>query len=214
MNSSRRNGSGFTLLEMLVTIVVLGIVLAVAMPSVKRYLESQRLRSVSGELSNDLQFARSEAVARGKVVGLRFEKSADQTCYTIAAYGGNNCLAPADAKMATCDCRLGAGAACSGSWLEIKTVVVSTNKDVGLKCHMSAGAPATDCSAPAPQNVAFDPTSGQISYCNPNLTGQLPPAFAVSTVGTTSGQLRTQIAPAGRARTCAFGGAVPGVPSC
>lgn len=205
MNSSRRIGSGFTLLEMLVTIVVLGIVLAVAMPSVKRYLESQRLRSIAGELSNDLQFARSEAVVRKQMVGVRLDKAADDTstCYTVAAYTGTNCTA---GVAPTCDCKLGAGAACGGEWVEIKTVVVPAS--TGVKVNFEGSG------AGAKKAIAFDPTSGQISYCASNLAGGFPPSFNINTVGTSAGSLRTQIGPAGRARTCVTSGSVWGMESC
>lgn len=194
--------SGFTLLELMIAIVVIGVILAVATPSIKRYLESQRLRSVSGELMVDLQFARTEAVARSRVVGIRLDRDADRTCYTVAAYSGNNCLAPIDARMASCDCRLGIGAACTGNWTELKTVSVPVGTAVRVDYIGIT------------QSVAFDPISGQLNYCNPNMVGGTPPAFRTNITGASTAAMQLEIAPAGRPRLCVMSGKVSGVQAC
>lgn len=209
MSRPRRQGNGFTLLELLVTIVVLGVVLAVAMPSVKKYLESQRLRSVSGELLADLQFARGEAVARAQIVGLKFNSTdLSKTCYTIAYYTQPICARAGDGSfedpLSTCDCRSGIGNACGpGNWVEIKTVNIPTSLGVTVQ-HMG-GNPA----------IAFNPTSGGANFCTVNYSTGIPPNFQANTTAVSSGHtLRTQVTPSGRARTCVFSGTVAGVPAC
>lgn len=194
--------TGFTLLELMIAIVVIGVILAVATPSIKRYLESQRLRSVSGEMMVDLQFARTEAVARGRVVGIRLDRNADQTCYTLAAYSGANCIVPGFPPMATCDCRLGVGSACTGNWTELKTVSVPNSTAVRVDYIGIT------------QAVGFDPTSGQLAYCNPNMVGGTPPAFRANITGATTAGMQLEIAPAGRPRLCVTSGKVSGVQSC
>ncbi len=201
-----RLGFGFTLLELLIAIVILGVALAVVAPSIKGYLESQRLRSVSSEMLNDFQFARGEAVARKQPVGIRFDSDGTRTCYTVGAYTGANCLAsaPGDA-VSTCSCLSGAGTACAaGAWTEIKTVNVPRSLGVRVQnVH------------PIYKAVAFDPTSGNVLNCYSNLVGGVPPTFAVNTTALSAGQLQTQVAPTGRPRTCMTPGVVvPGVPAC
>lgn len=194
--------TGFTLLELMIVIAVIGLILVVAAPSIKRYLEAQRLRSVSGELMGDLQFARTESVARARVVGIRLDRDSAQTCYTVAAFTGNNCIVPGFPPMATCDCRLGVGSACTGNWTELKTVTVPTGSSVRIDY------------IGVTQAVAFDPTSGQLAYCNPNMTGGTPPAFRTNVTGATTAGLQVEIAPAGRPRLCVMSGRVAGVPAC
>lgn len=56
--------AGFTLVELLITIVIAAILLAVAVPSFRAYQAGQQVRSAAADLVSALNFARSEAVKR------------------------------------------------------------------------------------------------------------------------------------------------------
>ncbi len=66
---SMRDHFGFTLLELLVTVAILAIVVAVGVPGLQSLLSKQALQSRVGLLSSTLAYARNEAVVRvGTVV--------------------------------------------------------------------------------------------------------------------------------------------------
>lgn len=53
---------GFTLIELMIAIVILGIVLALGIPSYRAFIQNSRIRNAAESIQNGLQVARSEAV--------------------------------------------------------------------------------------------------------------------------------------------------------
>lgn len=60
----RMLSSGFTLVEMLVCLSIVGILVAIAIPGMNQYLDSQAIRSSCSELADSLALARAEAIRR------------------------------------------------------------------------------------------------------------------------------------------------------
>jgi type IV fimbrial biogenesis protein FimT len=78
-----RNENGFTLIEMITTIAVLGIVLTIAAFSFKDVIWRNQVNVAANEFVTILSFARSEAVTRGQVVWV-CRSSDGNTCNTPA----------------------------------------------------------------------------------------------------------------------------------
>lgn len=66
--SGRRGAGGFTLIELMTTLVVLAVVLAIAAPNLAVFVNNSRLRATQSELASALTLARSEATRRGAMV--------------------------------------------------------------------------------------------------------------------------------------------------
>jgi len=65
-----RSPWGFTLTELMVVIMVMGLMATLTAPPMYRYIQSHRLRTGTDRMMADLQYARSLSVARGDI--LRF----------------------------------------------------------------------------------------------------------------------------------------------
>ena len=57
--------SGFTLIELIITVVILAILLVIGVPSYQWIMTSMRMSGEIDSLMGDLKFARSEAIKRG-----------------------------------------------------------------------------------------------------------------------------------------------------
>lgn len=64
------SSSGFTLIELMISVLVVAVLLGIGVPSFRTLIDNQRLRAVSADLRIALNMARSEAVKRNRSVVL------------------------------------------------------------------------------------------------------------------------------------------------
>jgi prepilin-type N-terminal cleavage/methylation domain-containing protein len=87
---------GFTLMELMLGLAIVGTLAAVAIPSGLRVLDDYRTRAAAAYLAHRLGHARIEAIKRSTFVGLRFEADADDYAFTMMADGNGNGLRTGD----------------------------------------------------------------------------------------------------------------------
>lgn len=82
---------GFTLIELIVTLLVLAILFLVALPNLSGFVAQSRLDSVKNKLISSIALARSEAIKRGVPIAI-CRKDADpaQTCNGNAVTGSKD----------------------------------------------------------------------------------------------------------------------------
>ena len=85
-----RPPGGFTLIELMVTLSVMAVLMALAMPSVLAWIANSRVRTVSDALQNGLRAAQAEAVRRSRTAVFSLTNdTAPQTSLTAAANGSH-----------------------------------------------------------------------------------------------------------------------------
>ncbi len=67
---TNQNIVGFTLIELIITLTIAGILIAMAAPAMQTFIQNQRLTSQANALVADINIARSEAIKRGSSVTL------------------------------------------------------------------------------------------------------------------------------------------------
>lgn len=81
--SGHHSHSAYTLVEILVAIAIIVIVLAIAVGSLRALTGTNQLGAARTMVQTLLASARAEASARGHLVGVRFQQSADGTAYGV-----------------------------------------------------------------------------------------------------------------------------------
>jgi type IV fimbrial biogenesis protein FimT len=84
-NAQSIKSTGFSLTELLVTISILGILTAVAMPSFQVWIQNSQIKNAAESIQNGLQRARAEAVARNANVEFLLGVNSSWTVHLVGS---------------------------------------------------------------------------------------------------------------------------------
>lgn len=76
--SAKKASRGFSLVELMVVIVIVGILLGIGIPLTSRTINDARIRGTADRLAQNMREARERAVARGHQVALVFGSTGNQ----------------------------------------------------------------------------------------------------------------------------------------
>ncbi|WP_176371602.1 GspH/FimT family pseudopilin [Desulfosediminicola flagellatus] len=146
------NQHGFTFIEIVVVIVIIGVLSVIAIPSFLNWMPNIRLKSNARDLYSDIQNAKLEAAKRSSCIGVRFTTVAFPATgggYTVFLDNGN-----------------GTGTACNG--VQDGTETTLRSKTVATRASLvsasNMGGPSTVCFAPT--TVVCGSQSGNIQLRN------------------------------------------------
>ncbi len=89
-NVQRCRGSGFTLVELMIVIAVLGIIAAIAIPQFNTWLVRSRIQAASGRLQQDMAWAEGYAIRSGYPVQVQIRGGIGTPCsWTITPAAPN-----------------------------------------------------------------------------------------------------------------------------
>lgn len=81
---------GFSLIELMITIAVLGLLTMLALPSFGRWLTNTQVRNMAESIQNGLRLAQREAASRNGTVTLTLTSDASPSCSSTASASGAN----------------------------------------------------------------------------------------------------------------------------
>jgi type IV fimbrial biogenesis protein FimT len=96
MRSPTRPPAGITLIELAITLTVLGIIVSMVAPSVRGLLDRHALTGSADVLRSDLQYLRAQSVARTERLWLAVQSTPEGSCYV--AYAGSRGDCSCDAR--------------------------------------------------------------------------------------------------------------------
>lgn len=93
----KNSQKGFTIIELMIVVALIGIIAAIALPSFKSLLENRKLIAAANTLQADFQFTKSESIKRNKSMFISFANAgADNWCYGINEEVACNCASAGD----------------------------------------------------------------------------------------------------------------------
>lgn len=137
-----RTQRGLTLVEAAIVIVIAAIAVSSAVPSLRGFIDRQRLAGAAAQLATDLQYTRAEAVLRHG--GLRFSVKSGPwgQCYIIHTGDTDQCNCSADGP-----------AQCTGDAQSLRSVRFAATEAIALHANVAS--------------IRFDPLHGT---CTPTGT--------------------------------------------
>jgi type IV fimbrial biogenesis protein FimT len=82
-----KRSSGLTIIELMITLVVLGVLLAIGLPEMRSFIVSNRLSSDVKGFVGLINYARSEAITRNQTVVICPKDAATNDCVNTATWG-------------------------------------------------------------------------------------------------------------------------------
>ncbi|GAB4059385.1 prepilin-type N-terminal cleavage/methylation domain-containing protein [Uliginosibacterium sediminicola] len=192
---------GFSLIELLITLAILGFLLAAAIPSFHAWMSNSRVRLVADTLQNDLRKAQAEAVRRNHQTALILTASTSSLSAlnaTGSTTGGNWFMrvVNANSSESTSDATVG-GSYFLGASTIGANYGVSMSASTAMVCFNSIGRPVTNSSA------ANLPSGGTYNLaCTAPADAATPLTYTLSGATSSVRSLKVTVSLGGQIRMC------------
>ena len=137
----RRARSGLTLIELMITLIIGAILLALAVPQMREYIARTRVSGIATELAADIRLARSMVQQQNQPIWINFGSTVDFTCYVLYTQGGGRDCDCARTLTSMCDAATDAPIALRSVFIKRNTGIVVTSLATRVLYKESVGAP-------------------------------------------------------------------------
>ncbi len=160
--------TGFTLVELVIVVALLAILSAVAVPGFQAWMESSRIRNAAASITNGMQQARSEAIARNRNV--EFVIAGTSSSWTVRLVDGTVIETRPDTEGSQ-------GVSSTFTPAAARTVTFNSFGNVNANADGSAllSRVTTSIAGSSVRSLAVDVNNGSVKMCDPNLAAGTSP---------------------------------------
>lgn len=190
-----RAQAGITLIEMMVTVVIVGVLLAAAVPSISGLIERRRVIAAAGEIADIFAYARSEAnvSATTDQLMLHLENVPD----SVTEFGSCIRLSTNSASD-RCTCKLSSSSVCkNGKTVLLREFTLPRNQTVSFTADASWGA-----------------NGRVVGFMHGKILANVQDLVVKVTGSRTGAKLNVEFNNAQRVRICSPDGSIGGFPVC
>jgi type IV fimbrial biogenesis protein FimT len=170
---SKIRSLGFSLVELLIGVMVLGILASIAMPSFQTWITNSQIRNAAESITNGLQRARAEAVSQNTNVAFTLGAGTDSTwsVYVVATASGIDSRSASEGSQKVTRTPDPAGS----------TTVTFNNFGYRLPSNPGGSVPSTPFTAVNLLATGGNPlrvtigTGGNARMCDPSVTSNTDP---------------------------------------
>lgn len=188
--SAARRAVGVTLVELMVTLAIVAVLLAVALPSMREFVARKRLEGIAQELVTDLRLLKSHQIQNRPNTGtaIGFGSNAQKTCYILFVRGDN---------VENCDCAAA------------EDVVCGPANAAGLR-----PAPIRQVNIPLNTGVTLTASRSNLAVLGYNGMPQFNRTLNITLNGGSAGEIRVATNATGVPSLCSVSGAFGAIPRC
>ena len=189
----RRAGGGargVTLVELMVTLAIVAVLLAVALPSMREFIARKRLEGIAQELVTDLRLLKSHQIQNRPNTGtaIGFGANAQKSCYILFVRGDN---------VENCDCAAAEDQICGPA------------DAGGLR-----PAPIRQVNIPRDSGVRITANRATLDMQGYNAMPRLNRTLNIAVTSTNVGEIRITTNATGVPAVCAVSGVFGGIQAC
>jgi type IV fimbrial biogenesis protein FimT len=182
--------AGVTLVELMVTLAIVAVLVAIALPSMRDFVARKRLEGIAQELATDLRLLKSHQIQNRPTTGtaISFGSNDTKTCYVVYVRGNN---------VVNCNCGLADDVMCGPA------------NAPGLR-----PAPIRQVNIPLSTGVTLTASQARLAVGGLNGMPQFNETVLVSLTSSTAGEIRVSTNQTGVPLVCSVSGTFGAIQRC